>query len=271
MKKKLKIGIAGCGAIGSEVAKAVVTKFKDKAELVALFDINEDKAIRLSAELKKRNLYCNLNALIKRSGLVVEATSQSASCDIVKKALDAHKAALMMSAGGILRRPGLSALAARKRTNLYIPTGAVAGIDGLSAARQGKVKKVTLTTTKPPRSFKGAPYIKEKKINLGAIKKDIVLFEGSANAAVRGFPANINVAATLSLAGIGAKKTRVRIIASPKVKRNIHEIEIEGDFGRIYTRAENVPSPRNPKTSYLAVLSAIATLDKITGNVKIGT
>lgn len=268
---KLKIGIAGCGAIGSEVAKAVAIKIKDMAEIAAVFDIDEKKAKGLSRALGNKNLFCGLDKLISRCGLVVEATSVAASYSIVKKALSSAKDVLMLSVGGLLQRPELLKLAERKKANLFIPTGAVVGIDGLTAARQGKIKKVILTTIKPPQSFEGAPFVLKNKIELRAIEKETILFEGSAIEAVRGFPANINVAATLSLAGIGAKKTRVRIIASPRVKKNIHEVEIVGDLGRIYTRAENVPSPRNPKTSYLAVLSAIAMLDKLTSRVKIGT
>lgn len=97
------------------------------------------------------------------------------------------------------------------------------------------------------------------------------MYEGPAREAVRKFPANVNVAATLSLAGIGLDKTKVKIVADPEVKNNIHEISVQGDFGELKTRVENVPSPQNPKTSYLAALSAIATLKKITDGVEIGT
>ena len=130
---------------------------------------------------------------------------------------------------------------------------------------------MTLTTRKPPEGLKGAPYVIRHNINLGKIKSEKVLFEGDAFRAMEGFPANINVAATLSLCGIGPGKTRVKIIASPSIKRNIHEIEVEGSFGKLVTRTENIPSPDNPKTSYMAILSAMATLDGILESVTIGT
>ena len=133
------------------------------------------------------------------------------------------------------------------------------------------IDSVTLTTRKPPKGLEGAPYIKSAGINLNDIKEETVIFDGDADKAIEGFPQNVNVAATLSIAGIGAKKTRVRIITSPGYTRNQHEVEIKGSFGNIHTRTENVPSRTNPRTSELAILSAIATLEGLARNVKIGT
>jgi aspartate dehydrogenase len=177
-----------------------------------------------------------------------------------------------MSVGGVVdfsRR--LSALAKKNGVKVYIPSGAIAGIDALKAARHGKIKKVILSTYKNPRSFKGVRYVDEKKIKLDKIKKDTVLFSGSAKEAVKLFPQNINVAAVLSIAGIGRDKTRVRIVASPSITKNIHQIEIESQAGKILTRTENTLHPDNPKTSYLAYLSAVATLKQLFEPVKVGT
>ena len=130
---------------------------------------------------------------------------------------------------------------------------------------------MTLTTRKPLAGLEGAPYFRQKKIRLAGIKAPRLVFEGNALQAVRAFPKNVNVAATLALAGLGAKKTEVRIFTSPTYRRNQHEVEIEGDFGRIQTKVENLPARENPKTSFLAVLSARATLKKILSRVYIGT
>ena len=162
-------------------------------------------------------------------------------------------------------------MAGKNRCRVFIPSGAIAGIDGLKASRGVTVRKVTLTTRKHPRSFAGVRYIQDKKIDLGSITKDTVLFSGSAGEATVLFPQNVNVAGVLSLAGIGADKTEVRIIASPDTRNNIHEIEIESSAGKIFTRTENVLHPENPKTSYLAVLSAAAALRQIVEPVRIGT
>ena len=134
-----------------------------------------------------------------------------------------------------------------------------------------KVNRATLITRKPTQGLIDAPYLQQNSIDLASINQETVVFEGSATEAVKGFPKNINVCAALSLAGIGALQTKVKIIAVPRSNVNSHEIELEGDFGRLVTRTENRPTPTNPKTSYLASLSAVATLKNILSAVKVGT
>lgn len=268
----IRIGIIGCGTIGSKIAEHIDANLKGKAKIAALSDIDTEKAKRLAASLRSRPKVVFAGRLIKSVDLVVEAASAKFSGRIAKEAIGAGKDILVMSTGGLLKEYGsLFKLAESKRANLYLPSGAICGLDGLKGARISKIRKVTLTTRKPPEGFKGAPYVVKNKIDLGGIRSDKVLFEGNAIKAMEGFPANINVAATLSLCGIGPERTKVRIIASPSIKRNIHEIEAEGKFGRLTARTENVPSPDNPKTSYMAILSAIATLEGIMGKVKVGT
>ena len=269
--KKLKIGIVGCGAIGSSLAKAIVSDFSQKAELVSLYDIDIEKAYNLSVKFNKKLAALNLEDLINKVDLVIEATKADTAFDIVKKVLSLSKDIIIMSVGGIIQHyQELKVITEEKRAHIFIPSGAICGIDGLKAASCGAINKVILTTKKPPKAFLGAPYLLKKKIRLDNIDKDTVLFEGNASQATRAFPQNINVAATLSMAGIGPEATIVRIVASPTINRNIHEIEIESDAGKIITRTENVVHPDNPKTSYLAVLSAIATLKQILGPIKIG-
>jgi len=270
--KKLKIGIVGCGAIGSKIAQAIVNDFKDTAVLAAVYDCELEKAFSLGSKLKNKSLSClSLEDLIKKSRLVIEAASANASYEIAKKALEAKRDALVMSVGGVVGKDDLLALTAENNCNMYIPTGAVAGIDAIKAAKIGKIKRVQLTTRKPPAGLKGAPYILKNSINLDAMKEPTVVFEGTARSAIIAFPKNVNVAATLSMAGIGLDGTKVKIIASSNYTRNSHEIEIEAESGIVRTYVENVPSPDNPKTSYLAVLSAIATLKQILNPVKLGT
>jgi aspartate dehydrogenase len=179
---------------------------------------------------------------------------------------------MILSVGGIIEGyQELLVLAEEKGTRVFIPSGAVCGLDGLKAGACAGIKKVTLTTIKPSKAFLGNPYVLKRKIRLDGLQEDVVIFEGDALTAIRAFPQNINVAATLSLAGIGAAKTNVRIIASAAIERNIHEVEIESQAGRITTRTENIAHPDNPKTSFLAVLSAIASLKQILDPVKVGT
>lgn len=271
MPKLLKIGIVGCGAIGSSLARAISSDFSDKAELVSLYDVEVKKAYNLSSQCNKKLAALNLEDLINKVDLVIEATAAASAFEIVKKSVLASRNVMVMSAGGILGQyRELQLLAKEKGVNIFIPSGAVSGIDGLKASACGKINKVTLTTKKPAKALMGIPYLLKRKIRLDNISEDTVVFEGNALLAVRAFPQNINVAATLSIAGIGPEKTIVRIVASANLTRNTHEIEIESEAGRIVTRTENIAHPDNPKTSYLAVLSAIATLKGILEPMKIG-
>ena len=271
--RKVKIGLVGCGAIGSSLAKEVITRFSAVAVLAGVYDIDGLKAKFLAKTCGSARLATDtLDELINRSDLVIEAACAHAARIIARKVLAQAKDVMVMSVGGILRHyPQLAIMAKRQGRHIVIPSGAVAGIDGLKAVSCGRIKKVILTTTKPLRSFRGNAYITKKKINLASLKKRRVIFQGNALQAVTAFPQNINVAATVSIAGIGPEKTVVRIVASPQAKRNIHELEIVSDMGRIVTSCENAIHPNNPKTSFLAVLSAIATLKTILEPIRIGT
>jgi aspartate dehydrogenase len=274
MVKPLKIGIVGCGAIGSSLAKAVVKDFSKRAKLVALFDSDRMKSGALSRSVSNASKLKteSLQKLISKSDLVIEASHASASFVIAGKVLAQGKDIIILSIAGIAGNiQKLARLAQRQGGRIYIPSGAVAGIDALKAARVGKINKVVLTTRKSPASFKDVLYLKTKKIDLDKIRKDTVLFSGSARKAIRSFPQNINVAGLLSIAGVGEDKTRVQIIASPLIKKNEHEIRIESPAATIVTRTQNLLHPDNPKTSYLAVLSALALLKQILEPVKIGT
>lgn len=268
---KLKVGIIGCGTIGGAIAAECQIGLMDSLDLVALCDIDKAKAFALAKRLKRKVPVMEMSGLIKKSGLVVEAASASISAEVLSSCISAGRDCLIMSVGGLIGKEKLLAQAAAKGVRVYIPSGAVSGIDGLKSAMAGGVDSVTLTTRKPPKGLVGAPYLKENCIDLSDIKGETIVFEGSADEAVKGFPQNVNVSAVLSLAGIGAKKTRVRIVTSPEYTGNVHEIEIMGASGKITTRTENVPSATNPKTSALAIFSAIATLKSAASSVRIGT
>jgi aspartate dehydrogenase len=267
----VKIGIIGCGTIGSFLAKETEKRFKGKAKVAALCDVDKNKAQKLLRSLKKKPEILSLSALIKACDFVVECASAKVSLEVARRCVKARKSVMIMSVGGILGDKNILNAARRMNSRIFIPTGAICGLDAVKAASGAKIDSATLTTRKPPKGLKGAPFIVKNKIDLSKIKKEKVLFIGTASQAVREFPANVNVAAALSLAGIGAKRTKVRIITSPKFKRNSHEIEVTGSFGRLKAVTENVPSPGNPKTSFMAPLSAIATLSGALDCVRIGT
>lgn len=266
----IRAGIIGCGAIGGVIADAVVHKFSDAIKLLGVCDVDKEKARKLLEKLKVDAAILSRDELIQKCDLIIEAASGSISYKVAKEALEAGKDVMVMSTGGLLSRADIFKLAKKKGAKIYLPSGAICGLDGVKSAMMRNIKSVTLTTRKPPAGLEGAPYVVEKNIDLNSITEETVIFEGSAEDAVKGFPKNVNVSATLSLCGLGAKNTKVRIITSPGYKSNSHEVEMEGDFGKLKACTENVPMPDNPKTSYLAALSAIATLKNIISNSVIG-
>jgi aspartate dehydrogenase len=161
-------------------------------------------------------------------------------------------------------------LAERHGCRILVPSGAIAGLDGMKGAREGAITAVTMETRKPPRGLAGAPWIVEQRIDLDAITGETLIFEGSAARAVKAFPANVNVVAALSLAGIGPERTHIKIFAVPGQARNQHRISIEGEFGRLRIEIENVPSD-NPRTGKLSYLSAIAMLRELGTPVRVGS
>lgn len=267
---KIKVAIVGCGAIGSELAK-FIDRGMEGIELAGVCDKNRKKLRELVDNLLSKPEILSLEEAVEKADLVVETASVDAVEEVLKLVIEKKKDALILSIGGILKNPSLLEKAKEKGCSIYLPSGAIAGIDGIKAGREGGLKKVTLTTYKHPRGLREAPWIKKKGLNLDNLKEKKLLFEGSAKEAIEGFPQNINVAALLSLAGIGEEKTKVRIVADPSLTTNIHKLEGEGDFGKIEVRVESVTSPSNPKTSYLAILSALSTLKKIVEKVEIGT
>ena len=272
--RMLKIGIIGCGFIGGHICRAIDNGVVD-VELHALFDSSETKALELVASLKRYSpAYMKIEELLCSVDLVIESASQDAVRSIVPQALEAGRDVMILSVGALVDaklRKRLFKLAKQNNCKLYFPSGAVVGIDGINSASVAGISSITLTTRKPPAGLSGAPYIANMGIELEKIKKETVIFEGSASYAVKAFPANVNVAATISLAGIGFERTKVRVVADPALAKNVHEITVEGEFGKFFTRVENLPSPENPKTSYLAALSAVSTLKKILNPVKVGT
>lgn len=266
--KPLKVGIVGVGAIGQTIAKAL-DRGKVAGVLVAITDKDLVKAQAFAATLTHRPAILPLGELIARSDLIVEAASQEALEEIVPKILKARKDLLVLSVGGLLRHEEWLRLAEVKGCRILVPSGAIAGLDGLKAASMGEIWSVTLVSRKPVHALRGARYVVEKRIDLEALEEETVIFEGSAREACQAFPTTANVAAALSLAGIGAEKTRVKVVAVPGGSRNVHEITVEGEFGRLQVFVENVPSEENPKTSKLAALSALATLDGLARSFRV--
>ena len=265
-----KVGLLGCGTIGSQLAMSVDSDKIANASLVALFDVSEGNLQTLKSKLHSSpEAYSDFGRfLASGADIVVEAASQDAVRSFGKSTLESGKDMMIMSVGALADGRFLAELlqaAAQKGCRIYVPTGAIAGIDAIRSVRH-LLDSVTLTTTKSPKALAGAPFFESSKIRLDDIAKSTVVYEGAAAEAVRAFPANVNVAAVLSLAGIGVDRTKVRIVADPQATTNRHEIAATGSFGEIRITVDNVPSPSNPKTSFLAVLSAIECLRSICGD-----
>lgn len=269
-EKPLRVGIVGVGAIGQTIAKAL-DQGKVAAILVAINEKDQAKAEAFASTLTHRPLILPLDKLIARSEVIIEAASQEALAEIAPKVLEAKKDLLVLSVGGLLRHEEWFRLAQEKGCRILVPSGAIAGLDGLKAASIGEIWSVTLVSRKPVHALKGARYVVLKGIDLEVLEEETIIFEGPAREACKAFPTTANVAAALSLAGIGAEKTRVKVLAVPGGSRNLHEIAVEGEFGRLQVFVENVPSEENPKTSKLAALSALATLDGLAHSLRIGT
>ncbi|MEM3545601.1 MAG: aspartate dehydrogenase [Candidatus Bathyarchaeia archaeon] len=274
--RSIGVAIIGCGAIGSYVAKALDSSLLDGLKLKILYDKDIEKARKLVDSLKhKPKIALDISEILEGDvELVVEAASQEAVREYGLPIIEAGKNLMIMSVGALADLElyeRLREAASRRKVEVLIPSGAIAGLDAVKAAGIGGISSVTLTSRKPPRVFIDNPYVKSKGLNLTDLEEPLVLYEGPAVEACKLFPSSINVAATLSLASIGPEKVKVKIIADPRISGNVHEVVVEGEFGRLCCVTENKPTPENPKTSFLASLSALATLKKIAENVHIGT
>jgi len=261
MGKKVRIGLLGCGNIGRILAEAI-DKGEVNCELVIIFDqdIRRVRALAESLDCEPK-IAKKFDGLLQDTDLVVEAASQEAVRDYGMRVVGSGKNLMIMSVGALVDdefRDKLMQEVNRNTCRIYVPSGAIAGLDGIKAARVEKIELVELTTRKRP-------------AELGVkADRETVLYEGPAREGIKRFPKNVNVAATLSLVGVGFDKTILKIVADPRLDKNIHEVYVRGGFGEFRFRMENLPSPNNPKTSYLAALSAIAMLKEINNNFKMG-
>ena len=263
------IGIVGCGAIGKALLKAVEAG-RLAVRVAGVTSRNEKSARTFLSTLREPPPYLDRKELIARSDLVVEAAGQTVVPALAEEVFDAGKELMVISVGALLDHPEIMGKARETGCRLFVPSGAIAGLDGIKSASVGQVSHVTITTRKPPEGLEGAPYLVERKISLAGLREEREVFSGSAREACHGFPANVNVSAAVSLAGIGADRTRIRILAVPGLKRNCHDIEVEGEFGRLAVHVENVPS-ENPRTGRLTALSIIRSIQDVIDPVRIGT
>jgi aspartate dehydrogenase len=264
-----RIAIAGLGEIGRTVARKL-TQGLPGLSLSAIATRDRAKA---QAWLDSEGITAALISLDELPGhadLVVECAPAAILDQICRPMLTSGKQVMVLSSSALLPRPDLIDLARTHGGQIIVPTGALIGFDAVSAAAEGTIHSVQMVTRKPPRGLAGAPYLVENGISVEGLTSALCVFKGSARDAAAAFPANVNVVAALSLAGIGPDRTTIEIWADPAVTRNCHQIRVDSDSASFSMTIENIPS-ENPKTGRITALSVIAALRKLASPLQVGT
>jgi aspartate dehydrogenase len=264
-----RVAIAGLGAIGRALARRIAHGVPG----VVLACVAARDQVKARAWLDEHGIsspIIPLEELPAHADLAVEAAPGAILDQICRPMLQAGKKVMVLSAGALLPRTDLIDLAKANGGQIIVPTGALLGLDAVTAAAEGTVHSVRMTTRKPPKGLAGAPYLETNRISVEGLNEAKRVFSGTAREAAAGFPANVNVAAALSLAGIGADRTTIDIWADPAVTRNCHTIEVDADSARFTMTIENIPS-ENPKTGRITALSALAALRRLHAPLRVGT
>lgn len=266
----MDVGIAGFGTIGKPVARALHVGIEG-LQLTAICSRDRKKAERNMIGLCHQVPVVTPAELAEACDVIVECVPKNAFREIAEPALTAGRTMITVSGAGLLDHPDLVDLARKTNARIILATGALLGLDAVRAAAEGEIQEVRMVTRKPPNSLSGAPYLTKHAINLENLTTPLKVFEGTAREGAAEFPANVNVAAALGLAGVGPDETLLEIWADPELDRNTHTIEVEADSARLTFGIENVPSAENPGTGKITALSVIATLRSLTAPLKVGT
>ncbi len=266
----LTVAIGGFGAIGQTIATKL-DRGEPGLRLGAVSARDRAKAEANMATFTRGVPVLPLSDLSGSADVIVECAPASVFREVAEPALMAGKIFMPLSVGALLLHDDLHDLAARNGGRIIVPTGALLGLDAVRAAAEGEIREVSMVTRKPPTGLVGAPYLDEHKIDVLALTEPVRIFEGSARDGAKGFPANVNVAAALSLAGIGPDRTRLEIWADPGITRNTHCIRVDGDSARFEMTIENVPSGENARTGKITALSTLAALKSLTSTLRVGS
>ena len=268
MRPDLRVGIAGLGAVGLDVAHRLLAGV-DGLTLTAVAVRDEAKARKALADGAALQ-FTTPEALAEDCDLVMECLPPALFRSVAIAAIDRGRLFMPLSVGQLLEHWDLVDRAKDHGARILVPTGALIGLDAVRAAAEGDIRSVTMVTRKPPAGLDGAPYLVERGISLIGLNAPKQVFAGTAREGARGFPANVNVAAALSLAGIGPDRTLLQIWADPTIDRNTHRIEVDADVARFSMTIEGIPSA-NPRTGRIVAPSAIAALRGLTSTLKVGT
>ncbi len=268
--KPLRVAIGGFGAVGGVVARRVDQGI-DGLELVAVSARDRRGAEDRMAGFRRMVPVLSLAELADAADVVVECAPAAVFAQLARPVLSAGKILMPITVAALLEHLDLVEVAKNHGTRIIVPTGALLGLDAVQAAAEGRIESVRMVTRKPPAGLAGVQYLADRGIDLSGLEKPLRVFEGNAREGAHHFPANVNVAAVLGLAGIGADRTRLEIWADPTVTRNTHQVVVEADSARLELKIENVPSPGNPRTGKIVALSIIAALRKLVAPLCIGT
>lgn len=271
----MRVGIIGGGTIARLFLGYIGRGELGEAQVVAIAGRNESPRGKALAREFGIAFVTDPDGLLgMHPDVVVEAASHEAVRQYAHPLLSRGVTLIVLSGGALCDdalRARLESAAAQGGALLYVPSGGIGGLDALKAACIAGVDEVTIAVTKPPAAWKGIPYVERLGVDLDALRAPCVLFDGTAREGVPHFPANVNIAAVLSMAGIGFDRTRLKVVADPALKHNTHFISIRGRTGNMDIRLENVPAPENPKTAWLACYSALAALKSAKSPVRYGT
>jgi aspartate dehydrogenase len=267
---ELKVALAGFGAIGGALARRLDAGIAG-LRLAAISARDLENARRRADDLAHPVLVLPPADLPGHADVIVECAPAAAFRAIAQPALRAGRILMPVSVGALLEHADMINLARANGARIVVPTGALLGLDAVRAAAEGEIHSVRMITRKPPGGLAGAPHLERHGVRLEGLSEPLKVFEGTAREGARGFPANVNVAAALSLAGIGPDRTRLEIWADPGVTRNTHRIVVEADSARFEMQIENVPSEENPRTGKITALSVIAALRGLVASLKIGS
>lgn len=268
--KPLQVAIGSLGTVGSAVACRLDEGIEGLV-LSAVSARDTGKASQTMQQFKRPVPILPLDQLTSVADVVIECAPADVFCEIAEPAVRAGRIFIPISVGALLSHWHIAGLAKTHGARIIVPTGALVGLDAVRAAAEAHIDRVQIVTRKPPGALRGSPYLKANSINVEGLTQPLRVFAGSAREGALGFPANVNVAAALGLAGIGVDRTQLEIWADPSVSRNTHTIIVDSDSSRLELKIENIPSRENPRTGRIVAQSVIATLRRLVDTVTIGT
>ena len=268
--RKLKVAIGGFGAIGQKLAQAL-EKGIEGLSLAAVSANDKERARAAVAHYGTTVRVADLHELAELADIVVECCPAALFAEVAEPAIEWGRIFVPCSVGALLDHMHLVDRARETGARIIAPTGALLGLDAVRAAAEGVIHDLRIVTNKPPGGLAGAPHIVANNIDLDAIREPTLVFSGTARDAIKGFPANVNVAVALSLAGLGPDRTMIEIWADPTVTRNTHRIVCDADSARFEMKIENIPSAENPRTGLITALSVIACLRGLVSPLRVGT